>query len=645
MIRSQQPNASYGMENAFSLPEPIPDWIIAKVRWRNVWPTHTIGFGFTFAIIDIYIIVMFVTLRRRVAAQPLVLLAGACLVLATTCRSFYLLVDPYESCDVLHILLLRLLYVVVSPALLTSFNLQQTALFRLTKSSHAPPRDKRKHSAVISFIAFYFFIVIVIEIFIVFNSNLRLFRFLPKSLFIVWTLISCFSFVYNGFKVAQFTKEANQILKQFAEYSRAKSITSTTNGCWKDLALHQIKRSKLLCRKDEISLDYRSTSAASSSSSSSSSSDSDLYINELALNSRRQSARGDTMIPMFAKPMQLCASEAVNTKKLANSTAVDEDLKEDKSDSEPVDSGDGGGSTEEEKEIGLRITGNGTNGISVISTQYIRKGMSSSLMRKSPAAKQRCVSYHNASYVSSFYALSELQSKARQSPVTRQQQEHVKANAAAAAAAVADNAAGNNDGASSRDNCMKRIVRTVTGAKTHLVRNNAAAIADYDAELLSNQSRDAATALCRQRIISHVVGRVDSLDESTDDDKGVVVKEMDDNNKDTGYSADTEPCVSRDTLYPPEVALLASQVADSPLHQPFQLRPSPCYIGLSRIKRGPQIRKVCARIYVLHLSKEQACTCITKHTSAHTLYKFILHSVYSFRNSFTYSRINEFCCI
>lgn len=549
-------------------PEPRPDWSRATRQWQGAWPAHTVGFAVTFVLIDIYVIIVSTSLRRRLAAQPYTAMASVFLCVAGACQSAYLFIDPYES----HAssLVLRVLYVIVHPALMTSYNLQQSALVRLTKSGQMSSVSKRKVTVIAVFVTSFFITAILIEMFIAVDNNCRLLRIMTQSVFIMWTLVSCFSFVYNGFTVAQFTKDANKALQQFAEYSRAKNTLSPSQ--WRQVCQRQaqVRRSKVFYRRedaDDLSL-----------SSSGSTSDSALFVTEASLESAFQQSFNSNVglstrqSKSFVSVDGNCIPKSVSRHSVRR-TKSSVKRKPQQSEEKTINNSeneseftDGDCSTEDETEVGFSLTGNGSKGISVVSATYLRKGLARQrgclTENLIAAASRSSVSFHNNALMLPYSANN--RSKTINQPLqnlpeinsfdlgfmkSRQQQLQTP---------------------------VKRFKCGLSNPETNL-------------NSLNNNSRRAWKVDSSESLMEQDNGMVvgSSVQRCTDDaaaDDGEV--------KDDGYAADTEACVTGDNILHPPTPLPASRITDSPLQQPFVIRPVSGYLGLNRIRRASQMQRV-----------------------------------------------------
>jgi hypothetical protein len=521
----------------------------------------------TFVLIDIYVIIVSTSLRRRLAAQPYTATASVFLCVAGACQSAYLFIDPYES----HAssLVLRVLYVIVHPALMTSYNLQQSALVRLTKSGQMSSVNKRKMTVIAVFVTSYFITAILIEMFIAVDNNCRLLRILTQSVFIMWTLVSCFSFVYNGFTVAQFTKDANKALQQFAEYSRAKNTLSPSQ--WRQVCQRQaqVRRSKVFHRRedaDDLSL-----------SSSGSTSDSALFVTEASLESAFQQSFNSN-VGLSSRQSKSCVSVDGNSipksvsRHSVRRTKSSVKKKPQQSGEKTINTNseneseftDGDYSTEDETEVGFSLTGNGSKGISAVSATYLRKGLARQrgclTENLIAAANRSSVSFHNNALMLPYSVnnrrktinqplqnLPEINSSDLDFMKSRQQQLQTPA---------------------------KRFKSGLSHPETNLnsLNNNSHCAWDVgSSESLMEQDNG--------MVVGSSVHRC--TDDAAADDREV---------KDDGYAADTE-ATSDNILHPP-TPLAASRITDSPLQQPFVIRPVSGYLGLNRIRRASQLQRV-----------------------------------------------------
>ena len=258
----------------YPLPEPRPDWPVAKRHWSWTWQVHTYGFALLFLLLGAYVLVITWHIRKRLRVQHQVLALMVVLLIFCASRSLYLLLDPYESKRCVPVAVERVLYDIVFPCLTSSFSLIQVVFMRVTRSS-VGHRKLRRYRLLGAVITSHFTIVVVVDVTVAYRPSLKLLALLCQSIYVVANIVLCFSFVYNGLKVAQFTDEANRALKQLIAYGRLRRSVMQ-QGNRHEMALHRISKPRIR----PISEMHLPTSDDASDTASTSSSGGDVvYLN------------------------------------------------------------------------------------------------------------------------------------------------------------------------------------------------------------------------------------------------------------------------------------------------------------------------------------------------------------------------------
>ncbi|KAI0218492.1 hypothetical protein LSAT2_029814 [Lamellibrachia satsuma] len=258
-------------------PEPRPDWVEARQHWGWTWQLHTYGFALLFTLLGVYVLVVSWHIRKRLRVQQHVVALVTILLVLCSSRSLYLLLDPYESKRSVPVALERAMYGVVFPCLTSSFSLIQVVFMRITRSSLGH-RKLRRYRLLGAVMTSHFSIVVVVDVTVAYRPNLKLLILLCQSLFVVANIVLCFSFVYNGLRVAQFTNEANRALKQLIAYGRLRRSVMQ-QGNRREMALHRINKPRI---RSVSEMHIPGSDDASHNDSTSSSGD-EAYFNDARL--------------------------------------------------------------------------------------------------------------------------------------------------------------------------------------------------------------------------------------------------------------------------------------------------------------------------------------------------------------------------
>ena len=111
-------------------------------------------------------------------------------------------------------------------------------------TSTSPPRS-RNTNVLLSFIAFYFLLVSAISVIVAYKNALRLLMTSYYFVDVTWTIVLCFGFVYNSFKVMEFSAEAKRTIKQIYAYRQRQKL----------LRKQQTTDNKELCNKNMAKAD------------------------------------------------------------------------------------------------------------------------------------------------------------------------------------------------------------------------------------------------------------------------------------------------------------------------------------------------------------------------------------------------------
>ena len=214
-----------------TLPEPGPDWPVARRIWDWAWELHWIGFGILFGVLAIYafIAVAFANRRKGFGSKPFFIAINLLLFGLGSTRSVYLLLDPYESRqngieDPKWLTLL--LFGIAYPCLTSAFSLIHLAFLEVTKMQIVP--SKLQNVKFLSGVIFlHFIIVFIAETSASIKPELDFLLIACQSFFIIWGLFLSGSFIYSGCRVMNSVENVQRQL--IAMESNARPSLGTTS--------------------------------------------------------------------------------------------------------------------------------------------------------------------------------------------------------------------------------------------------------------------------------------------------------------------------------------------------------------------------------------------------------------------------------
>lgn len=240
---NMQENSSLPPALNAAVVEPHPEWDVARAQWKWAWPLHVYGLGALFLLLTTYALVMLLHLHRRLRHHPLTAHITLAVLFLSSSKAFMLFVDPYSSVHLLPMPLVQLLHGLTYPCLIAIFTLLELSIMRITRVRLGS--DHSQQVRLLSWLLLgHFGLVGGIYITVALHTDLKLMILLSQSIFITWGLVLCFIFVYNGFKITQFTNETSRVLQQIAVYTRVKKELSKV-GNHRDLALHRIRKARV----------------------------------------------------------------------------------------------------------------------------------------------------------------------------------------------------------------------------------------------------------------------------------------------------------------------------------------------------------------------------------------------------------------
>lgn len=188
-----------------AVPEPGPDWPVAKQTWGFAWHLHWIGFGCAYALLALNSAIVITRYRRTLSLAGRVLFnsVNSLLILLGVTRALYLFIDPYESGENLYkcpVWLVRPLFGLAFPCLTSSFSLLHIAFVEAVKLQLGPKKLQNVRF-VSSVIVLHFVIVIVSDTTVAIHANRTELLIVCQSFFILWGIWNSAAFLYSGSRI------------------------------------------------------------------------------------------------------------------------------------------------------------------------------------------------------------------------------------------------------------------------------------------------------------------------------------------------------------------------------------------------------------------------------------------------------------
>ena len=187
------------------VPEPGPDWPVAKLQWGLAWKLHWIGLGLAYAFLacrSLWALILSPNTTGFARKHLYNAINWLLLALGIT-RSLFLWIDPYESGENIvrcPLWIIRPLFGIAFPCLMSAFCLVHIAFLEVAKVQIGPPKLRRLRF-VVSIILVHFAVVIVSDTTTALKADRTELLVVCQSFFIVWGLLNSINFIYSGSKV------------------------------------------------------------------------------------------------------------------------------------------------------------------------------------------------------------------------------------------------------------------------------------------------------------------------------------------------------------------------------------------------------------------------------------------------------------
>ena len=217
-------------------PEPLPDWDLALKEWSALWEIHFIGFGILFIGVALFSCFCLVRIKAKAKSMSMgnyFLAVCFMLMVFSVSRTFFLLLDPYESHSVLNlpVVVVRILFAIGYPCITSALSLIHFAFIEVNKL-RLISRRLQNVKFLVSVIAVHFVVVLVVYLVITYSPKLARLLILCQTVLIAWWLVLSLCFLYSAWKVSW----ESRITAKFFKTTKERS-SSTLSSCALDPAV------------------------------------------------------------------------------------------------------------------------------------------------------------------------------------------------------------------------------------------------------------------------------------------------------------------------------------------------------------------------------------------------------------------------
>lgn len=231
-MASVEPEVTVTPENPKSEPnpEPLPEWETAFQVWSYWWEIHNYGFGCAFAILAIFSIFCLVRLRnlQKLTLGRYFTTVSALLLVFTTSRTLYLLLDPYEAHKyiTLPVVFVRVVFALGYPCLTSVFSLINFAFVEVNNLKTIWTKLQNK-KFLFSIILGHFVLVLVIYLVVTFSPQLAKLFIICQSILIAWWIVLVICFLYSALLVIWNQKVKTKYINQDTKINETSSNDGT----------------------------------------------------------------------------------------------------------------------------------------------------------------------------------------------------------------------------------------------------------------------------------------------------------------------------------------------------------------------------------------------------------------------------------
>ncbi|RDD44240.1 hypothetical protein TrispH2_004632 [Trichoplax sp. H2] len=204
-------------------PEPSPLWKNATrlLAWHELFEIHNYFFASCFGILFLYSLISLFSNVRTSFKKHLCIAISLLLALLGLSRALYLILDPYESADILQrygnltlipLSITRVLHGIAYPCLSSSFTLIFMAILKCVQIKILSPKF-RKPILIYTIIILHFLVVFSVDITTVLCSGTTILLILCQSFFIIWGTTIGICYLYCSYRILNYNFSNQVILK------------------------------------------------------------------------------------------------------------------------------------------------------------------------------------------------------------------------------------------------------------------------------------------------------------------------------------------------------------------------------------------------------------------------------------------------
>lgn len=214
------------------VPEPVPEWNEARVKWGWAWPLHHYGYGLAFLVVGVYGMWLVKRLWKSSSRRPRRYFM--CIALLITffgwSRATVLILDPYTFHNPVHFppSLGLLMFSMGYPCLTAGFFLINWSLIEVTKLQLLPSRIHQRKVLVLV-LTVHFLVVISFDVSFSFFPSTHMLLFICRSFFVLWGILLFGGFIFGGLKIQRQVRRNMLRLNNMGQVSSVGSI-KTSNG-------------------------------------------------------------------------------------------------------------------------------------------------------------------------------------------------------------------------------------------------------------------------------------------------------------------------------------------------------------------------------------------------------------------------------
>ncbi|KAK3713426.1 hypothetical protein QZH41_012467 [Actinostola sp. cb2023] len=209
-------------------PEPEPDWDTAFEKWKAAWPIHVYGFAtilVVLGLVSLFELVRIHVKSRRKTALKISLLLMIVLFCAT--RAVALFIDPYGSNANFNPMIVRLLFSIGHPCVISAMSLLLLVLIDTTKMNVAPPTFQRVQTIIVVVI-FHVILVLVTDVVVAFYVKTKFLILMCQVYYLVMGLALTIGYARVGWKIAKNSSASVSRDRKMEKLKRLIAVASVT---------------------------------------------------------------------------------------------------------------------------------------------------------------------------------------------------------------------------------------------------------------------------------------------------------------------------------------------------------------------------------------------------------------------------------